>query len=279
MKFPNLLNACTIIGVLISNSLLSQDQSLIKDCIIPASDDHDDIRFGLMIPQSYNDGNRNFPVVYYLHGLNTPYADWKAEKVAEFFSSRSKDELIPECIVVFPDGREGFWCNHYDGDPLIENEIIQILIPYIDKNYTTNKEKRLIIGWSAGGVGAMFLFSKHPTLFKAAFSLDGTNLSWDDFVNFQGTKPEIVNNSDYYYEHCSPNEWMARNSNLILEKQDTALFVTAAFLAPYHEDFFSVLNKEDIPFYYKELTCGHEFDCVFNGISDDLLFYLSGALK
>ncbi|MGD9329354.1 MAG: alpha/beta hydrolase-fold protein [Cyclobacteriaceae bacterium] len=279
MKFFSYLIACAIFGMLMPNFLMSQDQSLIKKHIIPATNDHDTIRFGLMIPPSYNENGRNYPVLYYLHGLNGHYADWKAQKVAEFCTINMKDEVIPEYLVVFPDGGEGFWCNHYDGDPLLEDEIIKYLIPYIDQNYPTDQGERLIMGWSAGGAGTMVLFSKHPKLFKGAFSLDASIMGPEDFQQFQGQRPDIFNSSDYYYEYCSPNEWMSRNREMILEKQDTALFITAAFLAPYHQDLLSILKAEGIPFYYKELACEHQFDCVFQGTSNDLLSFLSKSFE
>ena len=279
MKLCNNLFFCTVIGVFLSSSLMSQDQSMIRDIVIPATNEHDTIKFGLMVPPSYKESGRKYPVIYYLHGLNGYYSDWNAQEVAEFLTLYMKDEVITECIVVFPDGGEGFWCNHYDEDPLLEDEIIKFLIPYIDQNYSTDMGNRLIMGWSAGGFGAMFLFSKHSTLFKAVFSLDVPIVTWEDFVNFQGTRPKIVNNSEYYYEHCSPNEWMARNRNVILEKKDTAIFIAAAMLAPFHQDFLSILKEEEIPFHYREIACDHEFNCVFSESGDDLLIFLSKSLE
>lgn len=279
MKFFFNLITCTVLGLLISNSLISQEETIIRDLIIPATNEHDTIRFGLLVPPSFENEDKKYPVIYFLHGLKGHYKGWHSRQVAEFFKINSRDKIIRECIVVFPDGGEGFWCNHYDGDPLLEDEIIKYLIPYIDKNYSTESDKRLIMGWSAGGMGAMILFSKHPALFRAALSLDGSIVSWEDFLNFQGNRPEIANSSAYYYDHCSPNEWMSRNRDMISEKPDTAIFLTAAFLAPYHKEFLSILKNDGIPFFYREIACNHEFDCVFSETSDDLLIFLSKSLK
>ncbi len=279
MKLSISFIVSTLIGLLFSSPLLSQSQSLIKQSFVPATDEHDTIRFGLLVPPSYKDKVKNYPVIFYLHGLNGHYADWMAQEVAEFLILNSKNEVIPEHIVVFPDGGEGFWTNHYDGDPLLEDEIIKYLIPHIDQSYPTDKEKRLIMGWSAGGAGALYLFSKHPEYFKGVISLDGSNMPWEDFLSFQGNRPSIVKDSNYYYENCSPNKWIAENRDIILEKQDTSLLLAAAFLAPYQQDFLTVLKEEGIPFYYKESTCDHEFGCVFSDIGQDLLIFLSRSLE
>ncbi len=135
------------------------------------------------------------------------------------------------------------------------------------------------MGWSAGGFGAMNFFSQHPELFKAIISLDGPMMSWEEFIAFQGERPRIVNNSDYYYENASPNRWIVRNSNAIKEKQDTTIFLVAAFMAKYHQNLLSIFEEQEIPFKYKELNCPHEFGCVFSEISEDLIVFLSKALK
>ena len=279
MKLSISLISCLVFELFCYSSLFAQDQNLIRHCLIPETNEHDTIKFGVMLPQSYMNNDKSYPVIYYLHGLNGSYSGWQAQKVVEFFRGHSSDGDIPECILVFPDGREGFWCDHYDHDPLLEKEIIELLIPYIDKNYLVDESRRLIMGWSAGGVGAMNFFSKHPGLFKAAISLDGSITTWEEFVSFQGERPKIFNNSDYYYKYGSPNEWIVSNKNKIKAKQDTAIFLAAALFAESHQNFLSNLKDQGIPFKYKELDCNHEFSCVFSKIRNDLLTFLSRILE
>lgn len=279
MKIHYCFIVCVIIKLLLFNSLKSQDQSLISHHVIPANNEHDTIRFGLMLPPSYNSANQSYPTIYFLHGLNGYYAGWQAQSIAKFIKTHAEQGNIPESVVVFPDGEEGFWCNHYDKDPLLEDEIIHVLIPYIDKNYSTDVGKRMIIGWSSGGMGAMILFSKHPKSFKASISLDGSIVNWDDFLNFQGNRTEIIGNRDYYNEYCSPHKWAERNKKLINVKQDTAMFLAAGMLAPYTQEFLNILENQETPFYFQELACGHEFACVFAEVEEALLNFLSKTLQ
>lgn len=232
-----------------------------------------------MLPAAYDEKDHVYPVIYFLHGLRGNYSGWQAQRIAEFFRSNAEKGEIPECIVVFPDGKEGFWCNHFDQDPMLEEEIISYLIPHVDQNYRTNREKRIILGWSAGGMGAMTLFSRNPGLFVAAASLDGSIVNWDDFLQFQGKRPEIIGNLEYYIDNCSPHKWMKENRSLITDRQDTVLFLAAGFFAPYLHDFLSILEKQEISFHYQELSCGHEFGCVFSEVEKDLLKFLSKRLQ
>lgn len=265
--------------IFMSSTLLAQNQTLVRRSVIPETNEHSTIEFGVMLPPSYKNDSQSYPVIYYLHGLNGSYSGWQEQMIAEFFSRNSRDKNIPDCILIFPNGKEGFWFDHYDQDPLLEKEIIESLIPYIDQNYRVDTGARLLMGWSSGGVGAITLFSKHPELFKAAISLDGAIISWEEFVHFQGEKPEIVNNSNYYYEYCSPNERIVHNKNLIKVKQDTTLLLVASFFAQSHQNFLSILEDHDIPFKYKELNCNHDFGCVFSEISNELLSFLSRILN
>ena len=262
-----------------SSIILAQDHSVIKHCFIPETIEHDRIEYGVMLPPSYKNSGQSYPVIYHLHGLTGHYSDWKSQSVAEFYIGLFSNGTIPECILVFPDGEEGFWCNHYDGDPLLDKELVEYLIPHVDSHYSVDTDKRLIMGWSAGGAGAVTIFSKHPRLFKASISLDGSIMSWEEFQSFQGTQPDIVNNSDYYYQNASPNEWVVTNTSIIAEKQDTAFFLAAAFLAQSHQKFLSILKEQGIPFKYTESGCNHEFDCVFSEAREDLISFLKMILE
>lgn len=259
-------------------NLFAQDQNPIKNCQIPETNEHNEIRFGILLPPSYSK-EKEYPIIYYLHGLNGFYSGWQEQNIAEFFKTHTSNGDIPECILVFPDGKEGFWCNHFDKDPLLEKEIFEFLIPYINQNYTVDATKNIIMGWSAGGVGAMYFFARHPELFKAVISLDGAIITWEEFVSFQGEKPQIINNSEYYYEFASPNEWIVRNKNIIKGKSETSIFLIASLFKESHQSFLSVLKNQEIPFKYKELNCNHEFECVFSQTSNDLLFFLSKTLE
>jgi enterochelin esterase-like enzyme len=262
-----------------SSTILAQDHSVIKQCFIPETIEHDRIEYGVLLPPSYKNTGQSYPVIYHLHGLNGHFSDWKSQSVAEFYTELFSNGTLPECILVFPDGEEGFWCNHYDGDPLLDKELVEYLIPHVDSLYLVDTDNRLIMGWSAGGAGALTIFSKYPKLFKASISLDGSIMSWEEFQNFQGNKPDIVNNSDYYYQNASPYEWVVTNTSIITEKQDTAFFIAAAFLAKYHQNFLSILKEQQIPYIYTEVDCNHEFACVFSEIGDDLTSFLKMILE
>ncbi len=128
------------------------------------------------VPDSYDQNNREYPVVYLLHGLNGSESDWTEKKgdahlTVERMAAEGK---LPECIVVMPsDGGYGhgtFYMDWYDGTGNFEQYIICDLIPFIDSTYRTiaSREGRAVCGLSMGGYGAVMLALKKIRRFSEA---------------------------------------------------------------------------------------------------------------
>ena len=279
MKYCYILMSFLVLGLVCSGPICAQESDLIKQSVIPATDEHGAIRFGVMVPPSYENNSRSYPVIYYMHGMNRYYLSPRAQWIASFFNKQFKEGQLPEFIMVFIDGGEGFWCDHTDGNPMLETEIVNYLIPEMDKNYRTNPSKRLTMGWSAGGVGAVTFYTKHPELVAAAISLDGALMTWEEFVYFQGEKPEIFGNAEYYYEYGAPHNWVDRNRESLIDKPDTSIFISAAYLKESNLNFLSILEAEGIPAKYMEVNCDHEFGCVFSESQKELLLFIAKSLN
>lgn len=121
-------------------------------------------------PSDYTSSpDRTYPVVYLLHGWSGNYHQWddimNCQQHADQYGF----------ILVCPDGLYDSW---YLNSPAIKNSqyedfFFQDLVPEIGKKFRINKDNVFITGLSMGGHGALYLFSKHPELFRAAGSLSG----------------------------------------------------------------------------------------------------------
>ena len=127
----------------------------------------------LMLPPSYSsDGAKDFPVIYWLHGSGG-FPPGMLQMFGKRFQDAMQNGLIPEAIVVFPDGFvQSNWTNSKDRTLPMEDILIEELIPRIDAEYRTipNRSGRILEGGSMGGYGAARLGLKHSTLF-AGFSM------------------------------------------------------------------------------------------------------------
>ena len=279
MRYCYILMSFLALGLVYSGPICAQESDLIKQCVIPATDEHGALRFGVMLPPSYENDTRFYPVIYYMHGRNRYYLSPRAQWIASFFNEQLNEKQLPEFIMVFIDGGEGFWMDHADGSPMLETEIVNFLIPEMDKNYRTNPSKRLTMGYSLGGNGAIYFYSKHPELFAAGISLDGGIVTYEDYLSRMGDRTEIITDADYFYENGSPYGWVKRNRESLIEKQDTSIFLSAALLKEANKEFLSILDEQGIPARYIEVDCDHEFGCVFSKSQKELLLFIAKKLN
>lgn len=111
------------------------------------------------------------PTVYLLHGYGGNYLNWieKQPRICELADQYGM-------IVVTPDGKNSwYWDAPGNPDQQVETFFVESLVPYIDANYPTirDRSKRAIAGLSMGGHGALFLAARHPDIFGAASAISG----------------------------------------------------------------------------------------------------------
>lgn len=277
MSYRNMFVLTFICGLFLFAALSGQSASDLQHHKIARISGADSISFCICLPESYSDGDLEYPIVYHLHGMDGYYGGWQSQWMADFFREEARNKEVPEVILVFPDGKDGFWGNHYDGDPMLESDLFDELIPYMDRTFRTDKQKRMIMGWSAGAPGALFFFTKHPDIFKGVVSLDGALLSWEEMHYFQPERTDQITNSDslYFYEYFSPYRWIEKNSKALAHKEGTPMFIAASYFNDYHKQFLSLLASLGIPVTYMELNCEHDFSCVLTGVSAELLVFVS----
>lgn len=129
------------------------------------------IKAVVITPDAYSK-DKEYPVVYLLHGYSGNYANW-IKQVPALQDYADQHEMI----IVCPDGNFGSW---YLDSPKIEESkyetyVATELVDWIDTNYSTkaNREGRAITGLSMGGHGAFYLAFKHQDVFGMAGSMSG----------------------------------------------------------------------------------------------------------
>lgn len=119
-------------------------------------------------PQNYQQKEK-LPVLFLLHGYSGNYKQWNkimdAQKYANDYGM----------IIVCPDGLFSSW---YINSPVKENMQFETfffdeLLPDIKSKFKMDANNVFISGLSMGGHGALYLFIKHPELFKSAGSTSG----------------------------------------------------------------------------------------------------------
>jgi S-formylglutathione hydrolase FrmB len=128
----------------------------------------------VVLPAGYADGNRRYPVIYFLHGLP---ADAKAYRGNDWLIGALA--RVGPAILVIPQGARDNdtdpeylnWGSGRDWETYVAEEVPR----YIDRHFRTIRSRagRAIVGVSAGGYGATILGLHHLGSFAVVESWSG----------------------------------------------------------------------------------------------------------
>jgi enterochelin esterase-like enzyme len=130
--------------------------------------------FCILLPPSYYDGNKRYPVVYYLHGQAESALDFMVNYEKAFLSDFENG--AKEFILVGVNGTSNQGGAFYVNSPVsgyYEDYVVDELVSYIDENYRTiaNRDSRGICGFSMGGFGAYNLAFRHPDVYCCVLAM------------------------------------------------------------------------------------------------------------
>tara|TARA_R110002124_G_scaffold287320_4_gene472713 strand:+ start:7421 stop:8302 length:882 start_codon:yes stop_codon:yes gene_type:complete len=239
--------------------------------------------YAITFPDSYNNNNDGYPVVYLLHGAGGDYSNWhKSVKNSGLLSQLANTY---EVLIVTPE--VGPYSYYYDS-PLMdsvryESYITNDLIKEIDGKYRTiaDKSGRAITGLSMGGHGALMLGAKHPELFAAIGSMSGvTNIDtrlWDvdenrrsQRVNQQKEMLGAINYDAPYSTYTAVG--------LIDKMKDKGIKMiidcgTEDFLVKVNRQFHKLLLEAGVEHDYIERPGAHNWEYWTNALPYHFLFF------
>jgi len=133
------------------------------------------VKTAVVLPDSYKEASKTYPVIYLLHGGQGSYRDWLSKLGDKLLIHKLADQY--QVIIVTPDAglMSYYFDSPFDKTSQYETFISKELIEKIDGTYSTIKDRkgRIIAGLSMGGHGAMYLSARHPDLYCAAGSMSG----------------------------------------------------------------------------------------------------------
>jgi enterochelin esterase-like enzyme len=202
----------TVAAMAISFSLFAQIGKVFDNISMPSKILKSDRKFAIYLPPDYEASQRQYPVLYLLHGAGDDQTGWvqfgEVQRIADKAILEGKATPM---VIVMPDantGKRGYF-NDIKGDWKYEDFFFQELMPHVEKTFRIKKEKRYraISGLSMGGGGTFVYALRHPELFSSAcplsaylgpLTLEQTKeaLKWAD-VSYT-TEEEVAN---YYKKH------------------------------------------------------------------------------
>ncbi|HEX5026800.1 MAG TPA: alpha/beta hydrolase-fold protein [Agriterribacter sp.] len=159
-----------------SGATTAQDSKVFDDLSMKSKILNMDRKFAIYLPAGYESSQRNYPVLYLLHGGGDDQTGWvqfgEVQHIADKAISEGKATPM---IIVMPDAnttRRGY-SNSATGTWRYEDFFFQELMPYVEKTYRIKADKRYraISGLSMGGDGTFTYALHHPELFSSACPL------------------------------------------------------------------------------------------------------------
>lgn len=131
-----------------------------------------DYPYTIYLPDGYETGRLSYPVLYLLHGNGGNENDWIVKgHIRPTTDNLIKEGLIQPIIIVMPGHGTSWWVDG-NNEPA-ETVLIKELIPYIDANFRTIKDRngRMVAGLSAGGYGTVNAAFRYPELFASCAAM------------------------------------------------------------------------------------------------------------
>ena len=169
-------------------------------------------KFAIYLPPDYETSQRDYPVLYLLHGSGDDQTGWvQFGEILRIADKAILEGSATAMIVVMPDadtGQRGYF-NSINGDWRYEDFFFEELMPFVEKEYRIKKEKRFraVAGLSMGGGGAFVYAFRHPELFSSACPLSAScgPLNREDMSRYK-SREGMTNATDaelkaYYKKH------------------------------------------------------------------------------
>jgi len=209
------------------------------------------VGYSVVLPPSYAEGSKRYPVVYWLHGGG-------GNECSSLFTARVWRKLleagkIQDVILVYPNGFRSGYMDHHDGKVMVETMIIRELIPRIDKRFRTiaSHAGRAVHGSSMGASGSLKFAIKYPDMFCAAVAYGGGAIDLANtknrFVleilekNLKSDRALIRENNTYHF--LEKNHAMVRENG-------TRFFLICGAVDSWKDSadkFQSALKEKEIP--------------------------------
>ena len=242
----------------------------------------------VVVPPSYNDSDRRYPVIYFLagydEGLDSSYI------LSAAMQEMVEAGTIKEMIAVVVSGQNSLGGSFYVNSPVLgnwEDFVVNDVVGYVDQNYRTIGQAgaRGISGFSMGGFGALNLAMLHPELFGAVYALSPGLFAADGLAQSQmfANESEIEGFLEFQHELAALSPEEAAAEFLNRANQGSNLRFTAAYGAAFAPNPQKNAPYVDYPYAEaggeRDETAWQRWDSGYGGLPEKVETYRDNLLS
>lgn len=199
----------------------------IEKFTIPSPSMKRDIRVVVVLPPEYDKHpEKQYPILYALHGAHAPYATW-----SEMSPLRQALGRMPMIVTCFDGDKASMYVDStVKPESQFTTFFFDEFVPYVDRHYRVDTQKRGVTGFSMGGFGALHYMLTKPEMFRSvsglssAFGGPGGNRWLAGLLGPYDENKEAYDHSDIYkrltdyvaqgrklppiYQHCGTEDFL-----------------------------------------------------------------------
>ena len=218
-------------------------------------------RMTVYTPSGYETGDKDYPVLYLLHGMGGDEDAWQdLGRAIQILDNQIAAGVTQPMVVVMPNGNAmrkaapGFTGDGMyipEGQHSVDPERLFVkafpeIIEYVENNYRVSKDKnsRAVAGLSMGGGHAWRLGLEYPDSF-AYIGMFSPAVRWNGAGVDENDDPLLLNLLERQFQN-PPKKYL-----IAIGKDD--------FLYQLNESYKALLDNQNIPYEYVESDGGHEW--------------------
>lgn len=246
------------------------------------------VDFAVYLPYGYDQSQRNYPVVYLLHGFTDDESAWIQFGEIQAAADRAiREGAIPPMLIVMPDAGVSWYVNDWEGKVRYEDMFIEEFVPFVESEFRirAKKEFRGLAGLSMGGHGSLLYAMRYPDKFAAVAALSAGVLTDDEFASMDQERYDEVFGAPFGAGRIGAErltEHWKRNSPLELagslpaeELRKVRWYLDCGdkdFLFRGNAALFVRLREREIPHEFRIREGGHVWEYWRTGIVEGLRF-------
>ena len=155
-------------------NLLAQSGKVLDNITMTSKILKGERKYAVYLPPDYESSERNYPVLYLLHGAGDDQTAWvQFGEVLRITDKAIKDGTATPMIIVMPDANTGQRGYFNEVEWRYEDFFFEEFLPYVEEKFRIKRDKRYraLAGLSMGGGGTFMYALRHPELFSSACPL------------------------------------------------------------------------------------------------------------